>query len=145
MKTLIIECSGLCKNHALDVYFFDENWGDEFASIQTESGRSLPQTTSFFVVSGVEEMPFWKDRGKGRAKGATKPSIVDDESSSSLVDDDDEHLVESQCALCRRAISDGKVTCIVCLKDFHDICLELEMEEEDLDDDDDEIEFTESW
>ena len=150
VKTLIVECDSLCRNHALDVYFLECDWRDEFANIETESGRGLPQTTSCLVVSKVEEMPFWQERGNRRGQGAIEQSTISEESEfvdnstdneESAVAVDDEQRTESCCTLCRRSIGDGKVTCTVCLKDFHDICLELELG----DSDDDEMEFTDSW
>lgn len=148
LKTLIIECDSLCKNYGLNVYFFEETWRDEFAKIQTESGRDLPQTTSCFIVSGVEDMPFWKDRKSGTRKRLVNSNIIeevedDEDNESAAADEEDEQLSvedESLCALCRRSIRNGKVSCMVCLKDFHDICLEM-----DMDDSDAEVEYSDSW
>jgi len=146
LKTLIVECTSLFQNHTLDVYFMDDCWRDEFAKITTESGRGLPETTNCMVVPGVEEMPFWKERkNKSRKRAAKQSETADDDDDEELaaavnVDNDERIASVSDCALCRRPIGDGKVTCMSCLKDFHDICLELEM-----DDSDEEVEFTETW
>ena len=130
LKTLLVECDSLCKNYGLDVYFFEDDWRDEFATIQTESGRGLPQTTDCFVVSGVEDMPFWEHQKSGNRKRAAKQSSIvesqDDEDAAISVEDESEHyqLEEaeeelvikdaSNCVLCRRSIKEGKVSCIMC-------------------------------
>jgi hypothetical protein len=145
LKTLLVECDSLCKNYGLNVYFFEETWKEKFANIQTESERGLPPTTSYCVVSGVEDMPFWKDRKTGNRKRTLKPTSIiesEEDKESSVAEIVEERLVkdESQCSLCRRSINEGIVSCIVCRKDFHDICLEME-----LDDSDEEMDDTDSW
>jgi hypothetical protein len=155
LKTLLIECDSLCKNYGLNVYFFEDCWRDEFAKIQTESGRGLPQTTNCFVVSGAEDMPFWKQKKSGNKKQSAEQSSMvesnDDEDyqePDAAVEEESERNQreqedvkdESHCVLCRRSITKGNVSCIMCEKHFHDICLEM-----DLDDSDEEVDYTDSW
>ena len=91
-------------------------------------------------------MPFWKERKQKNGK-RTAASIIseDDGSDEAFVDanvgEENPSDALSDCALCQRPIGDGRVTCNICSKEFHDICIELEM-----DDSDEEVEFyTDSW
>lgn len=150
LKTLIIECSDLYKDHALDVYFMEDQWRNEFGNIETESGWPLPQTTRCFVVSGVEEMPFWRERKQKGGKRAVKSSVTEEEEEEE-VDESSNVLggtetltndsIVPNCSLCSRRIGNDKVTCIVCSNLFHDICIELEMDC----DSDEEADFADGW
>ena len=101
-------------------------------------------------------MPFWEHQKSGNRKRTDKQSStvesqddehaaisVEDESEQYQLEEAEEELVvkdASNCVLCRRSIKEGKVSCITCEKECHDICLEM-----DLDDSDEEVDYTDSW
>lgn len=141
LKTMLTECSSLCKNNALDVYFIEEQWRDEFIEFQTESGLPLPPSTNCFLVAAVEEMPFWKDIQKNEIQVVAKSSLKEHKASANdEVVAENAKVILTDCGLCSRPVHDGKVTCIVCSRDFHDICVDVE-----LDDSDEEVDFEDAW
>ena len=128
LKTLLIECTSLCGHYALDLYFLEDKWRDEFSTIKTESGRGMPQSTTCKVVPGVKEMPFWKERRRERC-ATKKKGVVAENSAFSAVDDQISE-VSHWCLLCYQSIGDDEMKCTSCSKGFHHTCLELEFEDE---------------
>lgn len=139
LKTLLIECTSFCGHHDLDLYFLDDKWRDEFSTIKTESGRDIPQSITCNVVSGVKEMPFWKERQREKCVTRKKASIADNNAFSAVADQITE--VSHWCLLCYQSIGDNKMKCASCSKGFHKLCLELEFEDES----DETTSFPQSW
>jgi hypothetical protein len=140
LKTLLIECTSLCgHHHTLDLYFLEDKWRDEFNTIKTESGRDIPQSTTCKVVSGVKEMPFWKERQREKSVTKQKAGPVENNAFSTV--DDPITKVSHWCFLCYQSIGGDKIKCTSCSKGFHKVCLELEFEDES----DETTSFPQSW
>jgi len=67
LKTLVSECEGFGLN-TQTIFFFENSWMKEFDEIDTLSGRGLPSGINLKLVEGVQEMPFWSDRGTMKIK-----------------------------------------------------------------------------
>lgn len=139
LKTLLIECDSLCGHHALDIYFMQDKWRDEFSTIATESGRDMPQSTICNVVTRVEETPFWKEREREKRVAKKKPFLLDDDACSTVKGPITK--VSQWCSLCYQSIANDEMKCTICSKGFHELCLELEFEDES----DENASFPQTW
>lgn len=85
LKTLVNECESLCATNQT-ICFFEDLWKSEFDDISTKSGTQVPARVSTQLAKVVQEMPFWKDRGKAKI---TDDNIEDDRELDNGSDEDD--------------------------------------------------------
>jgi predicted GIY-YIG superfamily endonuclease len=125
----------------LTVYFFDHAKKRIFEDIQLEGGLLLPPNIRCELVDSTQDMPFWMDRGKGKAKkaaaaAAAAAAAVTQENHTGVLQtatNNNETITPNavmmkplDCMLCCRPISDASIVeCHGCSRRAHDICAEL--------------------